>query len=65
MRGTNSIVVSAQPALMSSLSSIIRQLDIRRAQVLVEAIIVEVSEGDGINLSVQWGNTCWWHAVPR
>ena len=52
--GTNSIVVSAQPALMSSLSSIIRQLDIRRAQVLVEAIIVEVSEGDGINLSVQW-----------
>lgn len=53
--GTNAIVVSAQPALMSSLTSIIRQLDIRRAQVLVEAIIVEVSEGDGINLNVQWG----------
>lgn len=51
---TNSIIVSAQPALMSSLSSIIRQLDIRRAQVLVEAIIVEVSEGDGIDLGVQW-----------
>ena len=54
--GTNAIVISAQPALMSSLSSIIRQLDIRRAQVLVEAIIVEVSEDDGINLSVQWGS---------
>lgn len=54
--GTNAIVVSAQPALMSSLSSIIRQLDIRRAQVLIEAIIVEVSEGDGINLSTQWGS---------
>lgn len=54
--GTNSIVVSAQPALMSSLSSIIHQLDIRRAQVLIEAIIVEVSEGDGINLSTQWGS---------
>ena len=52
--GTNSVIISAQPALMSSLSSIIRQLDIRRAQVLVEAIIVEVSEGDGINLNVQW-----------
>jgi len=52
--GTNAIVISAQPALMSSLSNIIRQLDIRRAQVLVEAIIVEVSEGDGIDLSVQW-----------
>jgi general secretion pathway protein D len=53
--GTNAIVVSAQPALMSSLTSIIRQLDIRRAQVLVEAIIVEISEKDGISLGVQWG----------
>ena len=55
--GTNSIVISAQPALMSSLTNIIRQLDIRRAQVLVEAIVVEVSEGDGINLSVQWASS--------
>jgi len=55
--GTNAIVISAQPALMASLSSIIRQLDIRRAQVLVEAIVVEVSEGNGINLSVQWAST--------
>ena len=55
--GTNSIVISAQPALMSSLTSIIHQLDIRRAQVLVEAIVVEVSEGDGINLSVQWASS--------
>jgi len=54
---TNSIIISAQPALMSSLSNIIHQLDIRRAQVLVEAIIVEVSEGDGVNLSVQWAST--------
>jgi len=54
--GTNAIVVSAQPALMSSLSNIIRQLDIRRAQVLVEAIVAEVSESDGINLSTQWGS---------
>lgn len=55
--GTNSIVVSAQPALMSSLSGIIRQLDIRRAQVLVEAIIVEVSESDGIQLSTQFATS--------
>jgi general secretion pathway protein D len=52
--GTNAVVVSAQPALMASLSNIIRQLDIRRAQVLVEAIVVEVSESDGINLSSQF-----------
>ena len=41
---------------MASLTSIIHQLDIRRAQVLVEAIVVEVSEGSGINLSVQWAS---------
>ncbi|WP_308292996.1 secretin N-terminal domain-containing protein [Psychromonas sp. CD1] len=52
--GTNAIIISAQPALMASLSSVIRQLDIRRAQVLVEAIIVEITEGHGINLSVQF-----------
>ncbi|KPU82839.1 general secretion pathway protein GspD [Psychromonas sp. PRT-SC03] len=55
--GTNAIIVSAQPALMASLSSVIRQLDIRRAQVLVEAIIVEISEGNGINLSVQFATS--------
>ncbi|MFA0521126.1 type II secretion system protein GspD, partial [Vibrio sp. 10N.222.55.E8] len=26
------------------------------AQVLIEALIVEMSEGDGVNLGVQWGN---------
>lgn len=51
--GTNSIVITAQPALMNELSNIIKQLDIRRAQVLVEAIMVEVSEGNGINLNIQ------------
>src|SRR5690606_4922718 len=35
---------------------VISQLDIRRAQVLIEALIVEMAEGDGINLGVQWGS---------
>lgn len=55
--GTNAIIISAQPALMASFSSIIRQLDIRRAQVLVEAIIVEVSEADGVSLNSQFATT--------
>jgi general secretion pathway protein D len=42
--------------MMRSLEQIIRQLDIRRQQVLVEAIIVEVYESEGINLGVQWGS---------
>lgn len=53
---TNALVVTAQPDIMKSLESVIKQLDIRRAQVLVEAIIVEVADGDGINLSFQLAN---------
>lgn len=32
------------------------QLDIRRPQVLVEAIIAEVQDADGLNLGIQWAN---------
>ncbi|MDP2561931.1 type II secretion system secretin GspD [Psychrobium sp. 1_MG-2023] len=53
---TNSLVITAQPDVMRSLDSVIRQLDFRRAQINVEAIIVEVSEGDGIDLGVQWAS---------
>lgn len=53
---SNSLVITAQADMMRSLEQVIRQLDVRRAQVNVEAIIVEMSEGDGTNLGVQWGN---------
>lgn len=53
---TNAVVINAQPDVMAALESVIEQLDIRRAQVMVEAIIVEVAEGDGINLSLQLAN---------
>ena len=53
---TNSLVITAQPDMLRSLKAVIRQLDKRRAQVLVEAIIVEVFESDGISLGVQWYN---------
>ncbi len=49
---------------MQSLQSVIEQLDIRRAQVHVEALIVEVAEGSNINFGVQWGvKRCWINAV--
>jgi len=51
---TNSLVITAQPDMLRSLESVIRQLDVRRAQVHVEAIIVEVFEAEGVNLGVQW-----------
>ena len=40
---TNALVITAAPDAMKNIESVIRQLDIRRAQVHVEAIIVEVS----------------------
>lgn len=51
---SNSLVITAEPDMMRSLEEVIRQLDVRRAQVQVEAIIVEVFEGDGVSLGVQW-----------
>lgn len=54
---TNALVITAQPDLMQELERIIAKLDIRRAQVLVEAIIVEIQDGDALNFGVQWINT--------
>ena len=51
---TNALVITAQPDVMRSLEKVIAKLDVRRPQVLVEAIILEVFEGDGINLGFQW-----------
>ena len=53
---SNSLVITAEPDMMRSLEEVIRQLDVRRAQVQVEAIIVEVFEGDGTSLGVQWAS---------
>ncbi|WP_114327206.1 type II secretion system secretin GspD [Candidatus Colwellia aromaticivorans] len=51
---TNSLVITGQPDMLRSLESVIRQLDVPRAQVHIEAIIVEVFETDGVQLGVQW-----------
>jgi general secretion pathway protein D len=50
----NALIITAPPDQYRSLEAIIRKLDIRRAQVLVEAIIAEVSYEKAKNLGVQW-----------
>lgn len=50
---TNALVITAPPNVMREMESIIKQLDIRRAQVLVEAIIAEVSDDFSRKLGVQ------------
>jgi general secretion pathway protein D len=51
---TNALVITAPPDIMRTLKHVISQLDIRRAQVLVEAVIAEVSEDTARELGVQW-----------
>lgn len=51
---TNALIITAPPATMRNLKQVIAKLDIRRAQVLVEAVIAEVSANDVRNLGVQW-----------
>ena len=51
--GANAIVIAASPDVQRSLGEVIRQLDTRRQQVLVEAIIVEISDTAAKQLGVQ------------
>ena len=51
---TNSLVITAPPELIRSLRTVIAQLDVRRAQVLVEAVIAEISAQKTAELGVQW-----------
>ena len=49
---TNSIVIRSNPQTIKTLTSIVEQLDIRRPQVFVEAIIVEISDESAQALGV-------------
>ncbi len=51
---TNALVITAPPDVFRSLRSVIRRLDIRRAQVLVEAVIAEVFTNSAQEFGIQW-----------
>src|SRR6186713_446988 len=51
---TNALVITAPAKIMRSLMAVVDKLDIRRAQVLVEAIIVDVSVNKNAELGVNW-----------
>lgn len=52
--GSNTLVISADGDTQADLARLIRQLDVRRPQVLVEALIVEISETAAKELGVQF-----------
>ncbi|MGI9281758.1 MAG: type II secretion system secretin GspD [Endozoicomonas sp.] len=54
---TNALILTAPQTLMSTMLDVIKKLDIRRAQVLVEAIIVEVKDESALELGVQWSTS--------
>ena len=51
---TNALVINAPPDVFRSLRSVVRKLDVRRAQVLVEAIIAEVRADASRELGINW-----------
>ncbi|MEN2785150.1 type II secretion system secretin GspD [Sphingomonas qilianensis] len=52
--GANAIVIAAPAEVQRQLADVIRQLDTRREQVLVEAIVAEVSDSTASKLGVQF-----------
>ena len=52
--GANAIVIAADPDTQRVLGEVIRQLDTRRRQVLVEAVVVELSDNAAQQLGVQF-----------
>ena len=50
----NAIIVTAPPSLQNTIKGVIAELDIRRPQVLVEALIVEIDQASSTELGVEW-----------
>jgi general secretion pathway protein D len=53
---TNAVVITAPPSMLNTMKGVIAKLDVRRQQVLVEALIVEVSMEVGRDLGVFWAS---------
>lgn len=53
-RINNTLLIHATPAEYTQIEATLRRLDVQRAQVLLEASIVEVTLGDGLEYGLQW-----------
>jgi general secretion pathway protein D len=51
---TNSLIITANDATYRNLRGVIDQLDVRRAQVYIEALVVEVTSNKASDFGVQW-----------
>lgn len=53
---TNSIILNAPVSVIRILKTVISQLDIKPAQLLIEAMVAEVNQDDINNLGIEWGS---------
>lgn len=53
---TNSIIINAPSSIIRILKTVINQLDIKPAQLLIEALVAEVDQNDVNNLGIEWGS---------
>ena len=53
---TNSVIINGPAKLIQTLKTVISQLDIKPAQLLIEALIAELDETDFKNLGLEWGS---------
>jgi general secretion pathway protein D len=51
---SNALIVTAPDALFNNIKAVVEKLDVRRAQVLVEALIAEVSADKAAEFGIQW-----------
>ncbi|MFU8818320.1 MAG: type II secretion system secretin GspD [Desulfurivibrio sp.] len=52
--GTNALIMTGPPVAIQALQAVVRQLDIRRVQLMIEAVIAEVSTRKERDLGIQW-----------
>lgn len=52
-QGTNTLIAIAEPRMLAQLELLIRQLDVRQPQVMLEVFLVALSEQDALNLGVE------------
>ncbi len=53
---TNSIIINAPPSIIRILKAVISQLDIKPAQLLIEALVAEVNQDNINDLGIEWGS---------
>jgi len=54
---SNSLIITAEPSVQKNLANVIKRLDVRRAQVLVEAVIAEVTSDLQKTLGISLGGS--------